>query len=268
MIRRRTVIITLISLPIAALLVFGGTRTGRALFASTDGFIPFSADQRILYEPGAEAYAEEVQAILNDAVERVQRRQGVFPEPVAVFICASQESFNAYVPRGFQARGAVFLGKLFLSPRAFTTNTHAGILVHELSHLQWIQRLGTFSYQINFPVWFQEGFAVFLSNGGGAEPVDPAAARQAILAGETFTPEESGALLIPRTAQSYGLQGQMFYRQSALFVTYLHRRDEAAFRRFLTALQNGTSFADAFTSFGGTVREMWDQFLTELKRES
>tara|TARA_B100001105_G_scaffold136814_1_gene109680 strand:+ start:277 stop:495 length:219 start_codon:yes stop_codon:yes gene_type:complete len=54
----------------------------------------------------------------------------ILTEDIKISVCASQESFNTLVPRGICAKGAVFLEKLFLSPRAFETDTHQGILTH------------------------------------------------------------------------------------------------------------------------------------------
>lgn len=137
--------------------------------ASTDAFIAHQANPRIYHDPGAEHYARLLIPILSACITQIeQKQQAPFTEDIKIFVCASQESFNTLVPRGIRAKGAMFLEKLFLSPRAFETDRHQGILTHELSHLHMIQTVGGVAYQTGLPVWFQEGLAVFVSEGGGA----------------------------------------------------------------------------------------------------
>ena len=246
-----------------------GTRTGRAALASTEAFVPLPEDGRIRYEAGARQQAEVMARLLPDAIAQIERAQhNPFAGAVKVLVCATQERFNTHVPRGTRARGAAFMGTVFLSPRAFTTKTEDAILVHELSHLHLQQRLGSYQVVRALPAWFQEGLAVYVSGGGGAESVDPATARNAILAGQTFTPEDTGAVLFPQTASDYGLAHHMFYRQSALFVAYLHDRDADAFANFMTALQNGQAFKDAAGQLGGSVQGLWDHFIKHLETVS
>lgn len=238
------------------------TRYGQALWASTDRFLALEEDNRVFYMPGIEAEAKRVASVLPEAMRRVEALHGgVFTEDLAVYICDTQACFNTHVPRGANARGAVFLKRVFLSPRTFTMDSEVAILTHELDHLYWHQHLGMIAYMANLPVWFQEGMAVFVSGGGGAEQVPEARARQAIRHGQTFMPEGAGSLWVPQTAGRYGLQHHLFYRQSAMFVGYLHDRDPVAFQRFLQALAGGTDFATAIVPLGGSVDELWDMFV-------
>lgn len=247
------------------LLVVGflfGTRYGVALRASTEDFAVWAADERVAYARGMEAEAARVATALPEAIRRVEAMHGgIFLESIAVFVCDTQACFNTHVPRGANARGAVFLKRIFLAPRTFAPPSEVAILTHELDHLYWHQHLGMVAYMRNLPVWFQEGLAVFVSDGGGAEPVSEAEARYAIQQGQVFQPEESGSLWIPQTAGTYGLQHHLFYRQSAMFVAYLHDRDSVAFKQFLQALSGGKSFAEAITVLGGTVPELWQDFV-------
>ena len=261
--RRALFVVALLGVVVLGLLF--GTRTGRALVVSTDAFVPLPADSRVRYAPGMEAEAEQIAQRLPEALEQVARAQyRPFADDVTIFVCATQEQFNIHVPVGTRARGATFLGEVYLSPRTFTTATQEAILVHELSHLHLQQHLGAFGYMQRLPAWFQEGLAVFVSGGGGAELATPQAARQALIAGQTLMPEDDGAWLRPRTASAHGLTHPMFYRQSGLFVAYLHDRDATAFQRFMNALHDGEPFATAFALMGGPVHNLWVQFVQSL----
>lgn len=239
-----------------------GTRYGQALRASTEGFAVLDRDERVYYMPSMETEAERVAAALPEAIRQVESLHGRrFLEPISVFVCDTQACFNQHVPRGTTARGAVFLKRVFLAPRTFHPPSEAAILTHELDHLFWHQHLGMIAYVRELPTWFQEGMAVFVSEGGGAEPVSEAEARAALLQGRTFVPEERGSLWVPQTAGSYGLPHHLFYRQSAMFVAYLHDHDPDAFQQALEAIVEGASFAEAFASTGRTITQHWADFV-------
>ena len=64
---------------------------------STDQFVSYAADPRVLYEPGAEELAQNVAEALPAAIQTVQRAQyRDFVMPVKIYVCASLESFKAY----------------------------------------------------------------------------------------------------------------------------------------------------------------------------
>jgi hypothetical protein len=125
----------------------------------------------VLYEPGAEHMAGVVAAAMPAAVETVERRQyGRFIVPVRVYVCATVDSFAKYTasPR---AGGHTMGGRVFLSPKPENTDERIPrLLAHELSHLHLGQRLSLI-LSGRLPVWFEEGLAVEVSGGGGAEGV-------------------------------------------------------------------------------------------------
>jgi|TARA_B100001971_G_C17674479_1_gene279160 hypothetical protein len=94
-----------------------------------------------------------------------------------------------------------------------------------------IQTMGG-AYQTGLPVWFQEGLTAFVWEGGSTV---------------------------------HGLQRHLFYRQSAMFVEYLHDRDLQSFQRFLKAISQGTPFRDAVEIFGGSTEHLRRQFIEDLK---
>jgi len=209
---------------------------------------------------------------LPGSIETVEEQQRLpVSEPFRVYVCSSQEEFNAYMgaPPGATARGVKVLNDIFLSPRAFDSrmgDTHEGVLTHELSHLHLYQRMGYRRMLWDTPPWFLEGLAVMVSGDGGPG-VTESDAREAILAGHHFTADDAGSLLRQKRAADYGMDTYMFYRQSELFVRFLRDEHSGGFEEFLLRLQNNEgSFADAFrTSFGADVPDMWEQFESHLR---
>jgi hypothetical protein len=213
--------------------------------------------------------AQRIADRIGRAVAAVESLQHLpFAEPFRIYVCSSQESFNAYMgaPPGATARGVKVGNDVFLSPEAFASwrgDTHDGVLRHELSHLLVYQRIGHLRYLWGIPSWFAEGLAVAVSGAGG-EGVTPAQALEAIAAGRAFTPDVQGGLIRPKKAGDYGLDAFMFYRQSELFVEYMRERQPDAFEDFLLVLESGEwdSFATLFEdSFGTTVTDMWSGFV-------
>lgn len=262
-----------------AILIAGGATAfsqslmGRAVLKSRSHFTPSEADARVLMEPRMEAEAALLAESLPHAISLVERQQFLpFKRPFSIYVCATQESFNAYMgaPPGATARGVKLLNCIFISPGAFSSwrgDTNKEVLAHELSHLHLYQRLGHVKSLWKMPVWFLEGLAVAVSGGGG-EGVTTALAMDAIRRGDCFAPDDTGSLLRPKRALDYGVETFMFYRQSELFVTYIKDRDPAAFKSFLLALQTDewSSFAVLFeTSFGERVEETWGEFLEHVR---
>ena len=196
-------------------------RSGIAYFQSTEDFNELDSSG-VFYEEGSKNHAVLVEKLLPAAIVTIEEKQyKAFKEKTAIYICASKESFSKYSGAPKMARGVVFNEKLFISPRAIETKTLKPILIHELSHLHFHQYVGNRRYVSNIPPWFQEGLAVCVSGGGGAEKVSYEVAKQSILNGKSFKPNHSGSLLFPKTAFWFGLKPHIFYRQSSMFVSYL-----------------------------------------------
>jgi hypothetical protein len=107
------------------------------------------------------------------------------------------DSFAAANGAGTPAvAGVTFMGRVALSPRLFSRQPGRlpRILTHELSHVHvagWMGTLGT----VHLPNWIKEGLAVMVSDGGGAEGVSAAAAREAILQGDCIEINDTGSWL-------------------------------------------------------------------------
>ena len=171
------------------------------------------------------------------------------------------ESFSSFCAS--KAPSACVVGeRLFLSPKLLHTKKRIpGILTHELSHLQLTQYVGLWNYQTHMPVWFKEGLAVYVSEGSGAEGVSAKEAYRAILQGKTFHPNGTGALVFKKTASSFGLGTHMFYRQSELFVKWLHDTNPDKFREIFVELKEEKRLDEAMKSlYGFDIRQAWEKF--------
>lgn len=238
-----------------------------AFFRSTDHFIELESDERIYYESNALDIALQVAKDLDYSISRIEKEQyRRFKQPIEIYVCGSKESFAKFTGLNNKIKAAVFNGKIFLSaslreqPERIPTLT-----IHELSHLNLIQQIGTSDYVHNIPSWFVEGMAVCFSGGGGAETVGPAEAALAILNGTSFKPDSNGSLFFPKTASSYQLKPHMFYRQSAMFVQFLKADDPGKFRELLEAIHAGDKFGHALLlSYGRDINFYWKEFRQQL----
>jgi hypothetical protein len=241
------------------------TALAYAACRSTSRFAPDRHDSSVMFEPGAERLAQVVAESLPQACKTVEEQQyRPFSAPVRVYVCASLDSFESYCPGRRKAAGCVINKRLFLSPKLESTPERVPkIITHELSHLHLQQRVGAIRLQIATPPWFQEGLAVYVSSGGGAESVSEDQARQSIADGKHLVPEESGSLFFRQEAPVHGLSHHMFYRQSAMFIDYLKRSDEQHFKALLAGVDRGDTLGTAFAhAYGRSLNEIWREFVT------
>ena len=231
-----------------------------AALRSTDNFLIYANDSRVMYEPGAEEYADKIAAFLPSAIQQVERSQyHPFNKPVRIYVCSSRESFKKYF--GADVRGGVS-NKLFLSPRIFDDGGEVArlYLVHELSHLHIRDYIGDYK-MIKLPIWFKEGLATYVSGGGGAHTISEKQALDAIRSGEHFVPNESGGLIFHKSASDWGLQHHMFYRQSMMFVKYLKTVNESGYRELLLSVENGDKFSMALqVAYGKKLAKAVERF--------
>jgi hypothetical protein len=256
----------------AALTLFlGGCTASKALFAMARGtgdFHALKSDPRVRYETGAEDLAKRIAANLDHAIKLIDTKQyGPFVKPVVVYVPNTVKRFAGYCMHA-SAGGCVLNERLFISPKkANTPQRIPHILAHELSHLHMEQRLGMWHLQSKLPPWFQEGLAVYASDGCCTEGVSGRQARQAIITGSVFTPTTSGSLLFRKTAHSYGLKPHMFYKEAGIFISWLHEQGNGQFKSLLQTIQAGASLEDAMhKAYGAGVVQEWKLFVSELKQ--
>lgn len=258
-------------LTVVAFLLYIKIPVVRALVKSKSQFVSHSGDPRILYEPGAEAYADKIAKFLPIAVARVEQEHShPFKKPFKVFVFATQKSHNSYlaVPASLPIRGAAFTRKIYIAPSAFAfqgEDTHQASLMHEMSHLLLRQYIGFFKRR-KIPLWYSEGLANLVAGSGG-EGIGEDRAIQAIKQGIWMPIEEKGGLFKTpsKILDGTGLTGPMYHQQNRMFVGYLRATDPEAFRNLLREVFETGSFSRAFKEFYKmTPREMWEDFVNGL----
>lgn len=263
---KRIIFIILITAPVSSFLGCTFVRQSIAVSGSTDHFVTHKNDSRLLFEPGAEDYANKVVLFLSSAIQQVEAKQyRSFTKPVRVYICASRESFARMC--GADVRAGV-LTKLFLSPRIFEDGDEIArlYLIHELSHLHIRDRLGNCKMS-RLPSWFTEGLAAYVSEGGGAHTVTEKQAIDSIKSGKYFVPNETGGFIFQKTASDWGLEHHMFYRQSMMFISYLAATNESGYRKLLLGVENGERFSTALQpAYDKKLEELWNDFLLEVNK--
>jgi hypothetical protein len=230
-------------------------------------------NRQIRYEEGALDRARIVADLLPAAIARVEAAQGrPFAHPVVIGVYLTPEAYAAANGTGHTGTvGVNFLGRVVLSPSLFTTKRARlpAILTHELSHAHingWISQLA----YMKVPNWFKEGLAVMVSGGGGAEEVSEWQARDALRWGDRIAMNTGGSLLdwvgvrmeaapeVPQTSTRI----QMAYRQSGMFVTFLHDTNPVAFATMMHGVLDGQPFAEAVAAAYHTDLEvLWLRFL-------
>ncbi len=252
-----------------ASITFSGCTQFKILLAmqrDTQQFKPFQHSKHVKYEPGAEKLAALVDRVVPTAIETVRQKQGGFSRPITLYVTGSYDSFAAYCVFR-KAAACVIADRLFVSPKLLQQQQRiAGIITHELSHLQFSQAITAHAYQTRLPTWFREGLAVFVANGAGAETVSRQQAIAAILEGHSLIPNKEGSLLFPHNAARFNLPVHMFYRQAALFTEWLHDHDPATFRTMLQQLGQHASLDTAMqSSFGFGVDQAWQDYRHTLR---
>jgi len=227
--RKKIIIFSILGIFIlAVLIVFLRSPIGRALLKSKSHFIVHTADSRILYEPGAEGFADKLADFLPIAVKRVEEGHFLpFKKSFKVYVFSTQKSHNESLANttSYPIRGAATPRNVFIAPSAFSfkgLDTHRESLMHELSHLHLNQRLW-FLKRRRIPSWFTEGLANIIAGSGG-EGISEDLAIQSIKEGRhLIIPERRGLLKrLTKTIQETGLTGPMYHKQNMMFVGYIN----------------------------------------------
>jgi hypothetical protein len=230
-------------------------------------------NRRVRYEEGALDRGRIVAALLPDAIARVEAVHGrPFAHPVIIGVYVTPEAYAAANGTGVAGSvGAHFLGRVILSPSLFSTQRGrlAAILTHELSHAHirsWMSELRF----IALPNWFKEGLAVTVSDGGGAEEVSVADARDAMRWGDHIALKTEVSVLDwvgvrmvqPPQVPETSFRTQMAYRQASMFVAFLQDTNPAAFATMMQAILDGRPFAQAVErAYHMDVETLWLSFL-------
>lgn len=222
-----------------------------AKYKSTSHFIPLETDSRIYYEASSKGNAISLASMLTSSQSIVEKSLGaLFHEPVAVYICATQESFNEYVYLSKNVRGAVYWGKVFLSPGAFNRGSLERLMNHELTHYLFYTYLGERKSVTNIPLWFREGIAVYVANGGkeythlvGIKWLMPKREKDAFLSGGIdfwFSSDDPSDALTKN-----GTANGLFYGVGAAVVHFMQDQQPDGFEKLIEELLAGSKFDDA-----------------------
>ena len=246
-----------------------------AKYKSTDHFLVLQADNRVRYEAPAKQNALILSGFLNDSQHAVEHAlHANFKKPVEVYVCASQECFNEYVFLSKNVRGAVYWGKLFLSPGAFSRGSAQRLTTHELTHYLFYTHLGEKAHIEGIPLWFREGIAEFVANGGadytaGKEVLGLMShkEREAYLSGKLnfwfFTQNAVDAVT------KDGVVNWLLYRVGALFVHFIHDSNPQEFDKLIKSLLSGIEFGEALQkSYGKDTESLLKEFTLYLSHET
>lgn len=236
-----------------------------------DGLPALPDNGQVHYQPGAEACARVVSALLPSAIARVEAAQRrPFTRQVPIGVYATPDAYMAANGRGSMGPvGVAFFGRVTLSPVLCGRQRQRlpAILTHELSHAHLLGWSGM-GY-LRLPNWFTEGLAVMVSEGGGAEFVTEQEARAALQRGDQIAIDDARSLqhLLEIGFERRPAEGTpshitvLAYRQAGMFVSYLHDSDGPGFARMMDAILDGRPFAEAVTAgYHRDIQSLWRQF--------
>jgi len=234
---------------------------------SPDTLPRISVTLPIYAEKGAEPMAEEISAAMLKTIKHIEVTHGGKLSPLPpIVVCATEACYKHYAAIPSSAAETLSDKRISLNGEKIIKDKRSALqlFTHELSHYYW------FSQGIEFqPRWFEEGMAVWASNGAGAERVSIQAAAKAILAGATIRPTLNTGIwdYLTQTTSAPGNDWHMFYRQSGMFIQYLHDHDPAAFANLLDALRQTKDLRPAWTiAYKRSVDELWGEFINKIQR--
>jgi hypothetical protein len=236
------------------------------IFVTPEDVSHLPSDTRIWYEDGAYEKAKLISENLDIQVDKIEKAQYLpFKQPINIYVFSKQKSFEKYSIVG--KAGAVTYGdKILISPKKANTDLRLpGMVLHELSHFHLFGYLGLYKSRIT-PRWFLEGLAVWVSDGAGAEKVSRDDAIKEILAGNKLNPVTRHPIFFGEKSKPSGMKPHMFYRQSALFVEYMHESSPGGFKILLQGIEDGDSFDNIFEkAYEKNPNIIWDLFVNSLK---
>jgi hypothetical protein len=278
--RHRIFWMIVVGVPLALITVAAGTAAAlpaarhiaSALWNLPDRLPALAENNQIHFEPGAEDYAYDVSVLLPAAIAGVEAAHGrPFAHPATVGVYSTPEAYAAANVLGStQPVGVTSFGRVNLSPTLVRHRRLPAILTHELSHAHIQGWISTNAF-LHIPNWFNEGLAVMVSRGGGAESVSEQEARAAIERGERIALDDAESLstLLAGVRLEQAPLGAtpshqivMAYRQAGMFVSYLHDSDGPGFARMMNAILDGRPFVESVdVGYRQDVHSLWQKFV-------
>lgn len=206
----------------------------------------------------------DIEPYLIDSVEKKTFHK--FVKMPLVYICNTNKSFCKYSGARYPGpRARVTPKGLFISPRLKSSKDWKDILYHELCHVILLQHTKVLCY-VKIPIWFHEGLATLISNGGGSGNVTDSASIIGILNGNHFNPVQSENVLLPKSFSKDNIPPWTEYRQSMLFVKFIKEINENKFKMLLDSIFNKNSFPKSIEiSYDRSISELWKNFVEKLK---
>jgi len=232
---------------------------GIASSRTPKGFISVDSNIHIERETDRQ-FAEDIRTLLPQQIASIETKLDCkFKCIPALYICATNESFCKWSGAKYPGpRARVTEKGLFISPRLQGSNDCSAIIHHELVHSLLFQYLRGYRYY-TIPVWFHEGLATFVSDGGGTGDVTDQAAIEEIVKGNHFCLH---AGFIRSYFGETGLSPWLEYRQYMLFVKFLENSGHNEFKALLRSLLEEKSFPQSFKeSYGKSTSELWKDFV-------
>lgn len=240
-------------------LLLGGLLSGCALTVSSpralipfEGFAALAGDGHVMVEPGYETYGARIAKLMPAAIEQVERGYGrPFKFPPRIYVCGTEACFKRYVLTPHLSAAVVPDNRLVVSPNldGKESGRLKPILIHELAHLHLGQSIG--HYDSSVPIWFHEGLAALIADGGGAEFATDEQAYRAASQGRIIDLHVRDTPDLRHKAGAFNMTVFEFYRQSLLLVSSLRKKDEKKFAVFLQAVQDNRDFQLAFWDIYG-----------------
>lgn len=267
---RKSLPITLAALTFVA--VLPGCTLTRAAYVyvhSPENLPKVSATLPVYAEKGAESMAGAISAALPASIQRIETTHGGTLDSLpAIVVCASEACYRHYAAIPTSAAETLRDKRISVNGAKILELKRDAVqlFTHELSHFFWYSRGIGFQ-----PRWFEEGLAVWVSNGGGAESVSVQAAEQAIRTGTTIHPTLNSGLwsYLAHPPSPPENNWAMYYRQAGMFVQYLHTKDTIAFTHLLEALRNTKDLKQAWPiAYKQNLDELWSQFVKEIQGKS
>lgn len=237
------------------------------ILQTPDELTPFPNDQRVWYEQGAYQNAKTISEALDNSIEQIEHKQfRPFNASIEIYVFSKHETFDHYAVHNKAAGETHASRKTLISPKLSNTDERLPrLLTHELSHYHLFSHTGIYDGLV-LPTWFIEGLAVWASNGGGAERVSKEQAIHALLSGDHINITTRRVLFFGEKSKPFKMEQHMFYRQSGLFVEYLHNKNEENFKSFLLKILDGESFESTFVYFfNDKPKTAWIKFVKSLK---
>jgi hypothetical protein len=221
----------------------------------------FVSKGNIHYQEGNIGFVIKVQNAYPKALSTVRTTHyALFRYAPDIYICIDKPCYDTYaiIPQAGAQTLALGDAIVINGAKLMRNNQLEKILAHELSHFYWFSN-GVYCQAR----WWEEGMAVFGSNGGGAGTISTQEAIEAIEKGDVFYPEttSSCALFGRDLASKYHISWTMYYKQAGMFVAYLHEKNPEAFKKTLKMLLQTKSIEESIQSvYGVSVEKLWREW--------